>query len=72
MAARDENFCQEIDAMLGFNTLFLFFIFLCQEIDAMLGSNTDCPGPGCMEPPKDPAVAEATKYASSRFAPQTY
>jgi len=43
-----------------------------KEIDAMLGSNTDCPGPGCMVAPKDPAVTEATRYASSRFAPQSY
>ena len=42
------------------------------EINDMLGSNSDCPGPGCMRSPKDPALLQATSYASRRFAPQSY
>ena len=42
------------------------------EINAMLGSNSACPGPGCMRPRGDPAVRQATSYASRRFAPQSY
>jgi hypothetical protein len=79
LAARDKaTYSQKFSKILYIVPLYgkysraLTCVNLCQEIDAMLGSNTDCPGPGCMEPPKDPAVAEATKYASSRFAPQTY
>ena len=42
------------------------------EINSMLGSASKCPGPGCMQARGDPAVRQATSYASRRFAPQSY